>query len=55
MLLEAGNTHEQSTEQSGFAVLKSPLSAFFEFWKVHFLKPALLETVQFVFGLGHHV
>ena len=53
MLLDVGNLR-RSQLNNPVSQSSRPLGAVFKFWKVHFLKTALLETVQFVFGLGHH-
>ena len=52
MLLDVGNLRRSQLNNP--VSQSSPLALFFKFWKVHFLKTALLEKVQFVFGLGHH-
>ena len=53
MLLDVGNLR-RSQLNNPVSQSSRPLGAVFEFWKVHFLKTALLEKVQFVFRLGHH-
>ena len=53
MLLDVGNSR-RSQLNNPVSQSSRPLGAVFKFWKVHFLKTALLEKVQFVFGLGHH-
>ena len=52
MLLNVGNSRRSQLNNP--VSQSSPLGAVFKFWKDHFLKTALLEKVQFVFGLGHH-